>query len=72
MVVQIISLIQIIMGHLESIEQELRELLTHAEPEAVVSWVKERVLQSYKNGLARGGRKGDGVSRKAAGSGISK
>lgn len=32
-------------------------MLTHNDPEDVVRWVKERVIASYKNGLAGVGRK---------------
>jgi hypothetical protein len=39
-------------NHLEQIEQELRDLLGKGDANAVVNWVKERVLESYRNGQA--------------------
>ncbi len=61
-----------IMGHIQEIEQTLREMLTHNDPEDVVRWVKERVLESYKNGLAQAGKRGGSAGGKPARSGISK
>ena len=58
------------MGHLEEIETTLRELIARNDAEALVAWVKERVLESYKNGLARVERKR--TSRKPAQSDITK
>ena len=52
------------MGHLQSVEQEFRKLLTSAEPEALVRFVKEQVLASYRNGLAA--RKDAGATEPAA------
>ena len=60
------------MGHLQEIETTLRELIARNDVEALVSWVKERVLESYKNGLARVERKGTNPSQKSERSGISK
>ena len=60
------------MGHLQEIETTLRELIARNDVEALVFWVKERVLESYKNGLARVERKGTSPSGKPARSGISK
>ncbi len=62
------------MGHIEEIEQTLREILAKGDSGAVVGWVKERVLESYKNGLARARRNGVGAGRKSryAGSGITR
>lgn len=45
------------MGHLHDIETTLRKLIALKDVEKLVSWVKERVLESYKNGLARVERK---------------
>jgi hypothetical protein len=42
------------MNHLEHVEAELRERLTSNEPEALVTWVKERILESYRNGQKAG------------------
>jgi hypothetical protein len=39
-------------GHLELIERELRALLNEGKTEDIVTWVKERVLESYRNGKA--------------------
>lgn len=58
------------MGHLQEIETTLRDLIARNDVEALVAWVKERVLESYKNGLARVERKG--ASPKPAGSGVRK
>jgi hypothetical protein len=54
-------------NHLEQIEQELRDLLGKGDADAVVNWVKERVLESYRNGQAS--RRGAGArsSRRADG-----
>ena len=38
-------------GHLQHIERELRALLAEGNTEAIVKWVKERVLESYRNGM---------------------
>jgi hypothetical protein len=40
------------MGHLQTIESEFRRVLADGDSEAVVAWVKERVLESYRNGQA--------------------
>jgi hypothetical protein len=40
------------MGHLQTVEQELRKVLQTGSAEEVVRFVKEAVLASYKNGLA--------------------
>ena len=42
------------MGHIQNIEEQLRNLLDKGDREAVVKWVKEAVLQSYRNGLKLG------------------
>ncbi len=43
------------MGHLQDVEAELRERLAKDDSEAVVAWVKEKILESYRNGQkARG------------------
>jgi len=54
------------MGHLQIIESELRRLLVDAEAEAVISWVKERVLESYRNGQAAGPAPRRGASSASA------
>lgn len=39
-------------NYLKELEKTLREKLTHNHPDEVVTWVKEEVLKSYKNGRA--------------------
>lgn len=46
-------------NHLQEIEQTLRELIAKNDAEAIVVWVKERVLESYRNGMAA--RRGAGA-----------
>lgn len=70
MAVEITSLRTLNMGHLNKIETTLRELIARNDVEALVSWVKERVLESYKNGLSRVERKA--TSRNRTSSDISK
>ncbi|HLH56541.1 MAG TPA: hypothetical protein VKY92_23350 [Verrucomicrobiae bacterium] len=38
------------MGHLQTIESELRRVIVEGDTEALVAWVKERILESYRNG----------------------
>lgn len=40
------------MGHLQTIESELRRIMAEGDTEALVTWVKERILESYRNGQA--------------------
>lgn len=40
------------MGHLQTMEQELRKVLETGDAETVVRFVKEAVLASYRNGVA--------------------
>jgi hypothetical protein len=40
------------MGHLQTIESELRRVIAEGDTEALVTWVKERILESYRNGQA--------------------
>lgn len=40
------------MGHLQTVEAKLRDLIHAGDEEALVRFVKEAVLQSYRNGLA--------------------
>jgi hypothetical protein len=40
------------MGHLRTIESELRQVIAEGDKEALVVWVKERILESYRNGQA--------------------
>jgi hypothetical protein len=52
------------MSYIEQFEKELATKLTSGETgEAIVSWVSEKVLESYKNGIAAG-RKKAAASRK--------
>ena len=46
------------MGNLKQLYVELRERIAEADTETLVRWVKDQVLQSYKNGL--GARKNSG------------
>jgi hypothetical protein len=50
-------------NHLQQIEETLREMLTHNDPEDVVKWVKGEVLKSYKNGRASAIRGATGAGR---------
>jgi len=67
-------------NHLEQIEEQLRSLIAQGDAGALVAWVKERVLESYKNGLSArrrgeagaGGRRGLGRSFGGARSGFSR
>ena len=40
------------MGHLQTVEQKLRELIAKGDTEALVRFVKSEVLTSYRNGQA--------------------
>lgn len=40
------------MGHLQTVEQDFRRLLAEGDEEALVQFVKEQVLASYRNGQA--------------------
>ena len=54
------------MSYIEEFEAELvKKLHSSEEPAAVVRWVSEKVLESYKNGIAAG-QKGGQVIRKGA------
>ena len=55
-------------NHLEQIEQDLRSLIARNDAEALIAWVKERVLESYKNGLAA--RRGAGTREQREGQGF--
>lgn len=46
MAVEITNLRTLNMGHLNKVETTLRELIARNDVEALVSWVKERVLES--------------------------
>jgi uncharacterized membrane-anchored protein len=52
------------MSYIEQFEQELAKKLTSSETvEQIVRWISEKVLESYKNGIAAGQKKA-AVSRK--------
>ena len=56
------------MSHMQHIEAELIELLEDGDTDAIVKWVKAKVLESYKNGLkatprSRGKRSDDNRTR---------
>jgi len=42
------------MSHLQQIEAELRDHIAQNDEEALVAWVKERVLESFRNGQGKG------------------
>ena len=42
------------MGYIQDIERDVKELLCHNDPDDVIRFVKEKVLESYKNGLRDG------------------
>ena len=42
------------MGYMQQFEQELRAQLAKGDTDASVRWIKEKVLESYRNGLAVG------------------
>lgn len=39
------------MGYMQDFERELKELLQKGDAPAVIKFVKEKVLESYKNGI---------------------
>ena len=52
------------MSYIETFEQELaKKLISSETSEAIVRWVSEKVLESYKNGITAGLKKAAG-SRK--------
>ena len=57
------------MGHLQDTERKLRELLDEGDTEKIVKWVKERVLESYRNGLKLGSQADKADVRKAEAAG---
>lgn len=42
------------MGYIQDIERDVRGLLDAGDTDSVVSFVKEKVLESYKNGIEEG------------------
>jgi hypothetical protein len=51
------------MSYIEEFESELaRKLLSNQTSEAIVHWVSEKVLESYRNGI-KAGQKGAVVKR---------
>ncbi len=42
------------MGHLQTVEADVRRLIEEADEEKLVRYVKEQVLASYRNGQAVG------------------
>ena len=52
------------MSYIEQFQQELVKKLQGAEePAAIVRWISEKVLESYRNGITAG-QKGEKVIRK--------
>ena len=52
------------MSYIEQFEQELvKKLQSSEDSSAIVKWISEKVLESYKNGIAAG-QKGATVIRK--------
>ena len=43
-----------IMGYIQDLEKELREELGHMDAEQLVKYFKDKVLESYRNGLKAG------------------
>ncbi len=41
-------------GYIREMEQELRQLITAGDQEAVVRYVKEKCIESYRNGFDQG------------------
>ena len=39
------------MGYIQDLERELTELLQDGDEQAVVKFVKEHIVESYKNGI---------------------
>ena len=52
------------MGHLTQIERMLRSLLREGNENAVVRFVLDSVLESYRNGLSRKGEKATGDDKR--------
>ena len=42
------------MGYIQDIERDVRGLLNAGDTDAVVRFVKDKVLESYKNGIEEG------------------
>ncbi len=42
------------MGYIQDIEREFKELLDASDTDAVVRFFKDKVLESYKNGIEEG------------------
>ena len=51
------------MGHLQQLEAELRERIAEGDVESLVKWIKDQVLQSYRNGLGARQVPGKGAER---------
>jgi hypothetical protein len=44
------------MGHIQELEREFRALLAKDDKENIVKFVKEKVFESYRNGLRDAGK----------------
>ncbi len=51
------------MNYMEEIERDFREVLSKGDVEATVQWVKDRVLQSFRNGQRGRAKVGNEVRR---------
>jgi hypothetical protein len=51
------------MRYMQQLEQKLKELLSDADDEAIITFVKETVLESYRNGqkASKAPRRGQGT-----------
>jgi|GEM_PF-1389244 len=52
------------MGYIQDLEKELREELGHMDAEQLIKYFKDKILESYRNGLKAG--KATRGSRRAA------
>lgn len=51
------------MNYLDEVERDFREVISKGDVEALVKWVKERVLLSYRNGQRSRSKFGKGAPR---------
>ena len=50
--------------YMDELEREVREVLSKGDLESAVKWVKDKVLQSFRNGLRK---RGNGRNRSMQG-----
>lgn len=51
------------MNYMEEIERDFREVLKNGDVEATVQWLKDKVLQSFRNGQRGRSKIGKGQRR---------